>query len=256
MKMTELFSLKGETAIVTGAAKGMGKEIALAFADAGADVVIADMDEEAGKQVEKEISDKGSGCMFVKTDVGNLQDIEQMVRKTIERFDRIDILVNNAGLVNNYPAEEMPVEEWDKIVKIDLSAVFYCSKIVAAQEMIKKKKGAIINIASMSGMIVNTPQPQAHYNAAKAGVIQLTRSLAAEWAKYNIRVNSISPGYMGTDMVKRVLGQYGKYWLPLIPMGRIGEPSEIIGPALFLASTAASYVTGSNIVMDGGYTIW
>ncbi|HNS33252.1 MAG TPA: glucose 1-dehydrogenase [bacterium] len=255
MDIREFFSLKGETAIVTGAAKGLGKEISMAFADAGANIVVADMDFEAAREAEREILKKGVECLVVKTDVGSVKDVEEMVGKAFDKFKRIDILVNNAGIVNNYPAEELSVEDWDKVVKIDLSAVFYCSK-TAAREMIKQKKGAIINIASMSGMIVNTPQPQSHYNAAKAGVIQLTRSLAAEWAQYNIRVNSISPGYMGTEMVKRVLSQYGKYWFPLIPMGRVGEPSEIKGPALFLASRAASYVTGSNIVMDGGYTVW
>ncbi len=250
-----LFSLKGETAIVTGAARGLGKEMALALADAGANIVIADMDPEAAALTESEIKQRGVDSISLKTDVCNQQDIDEMALRAVERFGNIDILVNNAGIVNNYPAEELSVEDWDKVVKTDLSSVFYCSKRIA-REMIKRKKGSIINIASMSGMVVNTPQPQCHYNAAKSGVIQLTRSLAAEWAKYNIRVNSISPGYMGTEMVKRVLSQYGKYWFPLIPMGRVGEPSEIRGPVLFLASRAGSYVTGSNVVMDGGYTVW
>jgi len=122
--------------------------------------------------------------------------------------------------------------------------------------MIKQKKGNIINIASMSGIIANTPQPQVHYNSAKAAVIMLTKSLAAEWARYNIRVNAIAPGYMGTEMVRRVISEYGKYWFPLIPMGRIGKQEEIRGPVVFLASSASSYVTGSVLVMDGGYTVW
>ena len=255
MNTMGLFSLKGETAIVTGAARGLGKEMALALADAGANIVIADMDPEAAALTESEIKQRGVDSISLKTDVCNQQDIDEMALRAVERFGNIDILVNNAGIVNNYPAEELSVEDWDKVVKTDLSSVFYCSKRIA-REMIKRKKGSIINIASMSGMVVNTPQPQCHYNAAKSGVIQLTRSLAAEWAKYNIRVNSISPGYMGTEMVKRVLSQYGKYWFPLIPMGRVGEPSEIRGPVLFLASRAGSYVTGSNVVMDGGYTVW
>lgn len=255
MDIRELFSLKGKTAVVTGASRGLGREMSLAFADAGANVVLADMDRDAALGVEKEIKTKGVGCLAVRADVGSIEDVEGMVEKAVTTFSRIDILVNNAGIVNNYPAEEMPAEDWDNIVKIDLSAVFYCSK-AAGKQMIKQKKGSIINIASMSGMIVNTPQPQSHYNAAKAGVIQLTKSLAAEWAKHNIRVNSISPGYMGTEMVRRVLSRYGEYWLPLIPMGRVGEPSEIRGPAVFLASEASSYMTGSNLVMDGGYTSW
>jgi len=164
-------------------------------------------------------------------------------------------LINNAGIVNNVPAEKLTKEEWDKVMEVNLTSVFLCAQIVG-KEMIKNKKGNIINISSMSGLIVNRPQPQIHYNTSKAGVIMITRSLAAEWAKYNIRVNAIVPGYMRTPLVDKVFPQYGKGWSSLVPMGRLGDPLEIKGPALFLASRASSYVTGSILVMDGGYTVW
>lgn len=251
----KLFSLEGKKAIVTGSAQGLGREMALALAEAGADVAVVDIDEENGEKVVKEIENIGRKSIFIKADVSEEKEIDFMVKRTIEEFEKIDILVNNAGIVSNYPAEKMDIKEWDRIMNLDLRGVFICAQRVG-REMIKRKSGNIINIASMSGIIVNTPQPQIHYNTAKAGVIMITKSLAAEWAKYNIRVNAIAPGYMGTQMVKRVLPQYGKKWLPLIPMGRIGEPSEIRGPVIFLASDASSYITGSVLVMDGGYTVW
>jgi len=251
----KLFSLEGKTAIVTGASQGLGKEMALALSEAGADISIVDVDEENGKKVVEEIKKSGKKAIFIKADVSKEEDIDMMVEKTVEEFGKIDVLVNNAGIVSNYPAEEMDIKEWDRIMNLDLRGLFICCQ-KAGREMIKRKKGNIINIASMSGIIVNTPQPQIHYNTAKAGVIMITKSLAAEWAKYNIRVNAIAPGYMGTKMVKRVISQYGKYWLPLIPMGRIGEPEEIRGPVVFLASDASSYITGSVLIMDGGYTVW
>lgn len=255
MNIKELFNLEGEKAIVTGGSQGLGKEMAIALAEVGADVAIVDINQEKGEKVIKEIKHLGRESFFIKCDVSKEDEVENMVKKVKNKFGKIDILVNNAGIVNNYPAEEMDLKEWDKIMDVDLKGVFICSQKIG-REMIKQKKGVIVNIASMSGIIVNNPQPQCHYNTAKAGVIHLTKSLAAEWAKYNIRVNAIAPGYMGTDMVERAFPKYGKFWMPLIPMGRIGKPYEIKGPIVFLCSKASSYITGSVLVMDGGYTIW
>jgi len=255
MQVIKMFSLKGQVALVTGAGRGLGREMAIALAEAGADVAVVDIDVGTARETEKEIEKLGRESRAISADISKEKDVRSMVKKVKATFGRIDILVNNAGVVNNYPAEKMRKKDWDRVMEIDATGVFLCSK-EAGKEMIKQKKGNIINIASMSGIIANTPQPQVHYNSAKAAVIMLTKSLAAEWARYNIRVNAIAPGYMGTEMVRRVISEYGKYWFPLIPMGRIGKQEEIRGPVVFLASSASSYVTGSVLVMDGGYTVW
>ncbi|MFN4226695.1 MAG: SDR family NAD(P)-dependent oxidoreductase [Candidatus Ratteibacteria bacterium] len=255
MGIKELFNLEGEKAIVTGASQGLGREMAIALAEAGADIAVVDINQEKGEKVVEEIKKIGKEGFFVKCDVSKEDEVENMINKVKENFGKIDILVNNAGIVSNYPAEEMELKEWDRILDVDLRAVFICCQ-KAGKVMIEQKKGVIVNIASMSGIIVNTPQPQSHYNTAKAGVIMLTKSLAVEWAKYNIRVNAIAPGYMGTEMVQKAFPKYGEKWLFLIPMGRIGNPEEIKGPIVFLCSKASSYITGSVLVMDGGYTCW
>jgi len=255
VNVKSLFDLTGEVGIVTGGAQGLGEQMALALAEAGADIVLADINIEQAQKVAEKIRNLGRECIAIKTDVSEPSQVENMVTKAKEKFGKIDILINNAGLVSNFPAEELSKEEWDKVIKVNLTGVFLCTQAVG-REMIKQRKGSIINIASMSGLIVNRPQPQLHYNTSKSGVIMLTKSFAAEWAKYNIRVNAIAPGYMRTPLVDKVYPKYGKDWVKYIPMGRIGEPSEIKGPALFLASKASSYMTGSVLVMDGGYTVW
>lgn len=255
MNVKSLFDLTGEIGIVTGGAQGLGEQMALALAEAGANIVLADINLDKAHEVKGKIENIGKKCIITKTDVSNSKQIEEMVTIAKEKFGKIDILINNAGIVSNYPAEELPEEEWDKLIRINLTGVFLCTQIVG-KEMIKQKKGSIINISSMSGLIVNRPQSQLHYNTSKSGVIMLTKSFAAEWARYNIRVNAIAPGYMKTPLVNELYPRYGKEWIKYIPMGRIGEPSEIKGPALFLASRASSYMTGAVIVMDGGYTVW
>jgi len=166
--------------------------------------------------------------------------------------------VNCHGIGQWFPAEEMNEKDWDKMINVNLKGVFLMCQIVG-RHMIKRKYGKIINIASMSGKIVNKPQPQAHYNASKAAVIMLTKSLAAEWAEYGINVNSVSPGYTLTPLVDNLLKtkpEYADYWKPLIPMGRFARPIDIVGAVIFLASEAANYITGHDLVVDGGYTIW
>ncbi len=255
MQVKEMFDLSGKKAIVTGAAQGLGEQMALALAEAGADVAVVDMNIEGADKVAENIQNLGRASIAIKVDVTKVNDVENMVNIIEKRFGRIDILINNAGITSNIPAEELGKEEWDRTIEINLTGVFLCAQRVG-RKMIVQKEGNIINISSMSGLIVNKPQPQINYNSSKAGVITLTKSLAAEWAKYNIRLNANAPGYMRTPLVDKVFPKYGKGWSSLTPMGRLGNPSEIKGPALFLASKASSFVTGSVLVMDGGYTIW
>ena len=252
------FSLEGQVAVVTGGGQGLGKVFCHAFAEAGADIVVAEINQETGGQTTAEIDAMaGREAIYVETDVTSRASVAAMVATGIERFGRIDVLMNNAGIVHWGEAESVAEGDWTKVIDVNLNGLFFCAQAVS-KPMIAAKTGRIINIASMSGHIVNRPQAQASYNASKAAVIQLTKSLATEWAPHNVRVNSISPGYMGTDMAKPFFEdpEYGGVWIPSIPMKRPGEPEELAGVALFLASDASSYVTGSDIVVDGGFTCW
>jgi NAD(P)-dependent dehydrogenase (short-subunit alcohol dehydrogenase family) len=255
--MMEKFSLKDQVGIVTGGGQGLGKIFSHAFAEAGANIVVAELNTNTGAETAREVKALGRRALFVETDVANKISIEVMTERTIEEFGRIDFLMNNAGIVKWCPAESVTEDDWRQVIDINLNGLFYCSQ-AAAKHMIKRKKGCIINIASMSGYIVNRPQPQASYNASKAAVIHLTRSLAAEWAHHNIRVNAIAPGYMDTAMTHKSFEDpnYGPTWTDGIPMRRPGQPEEIAPLAVFLASDASSYVTGSTIIIDGGYTVW
>jgi NAD(P)-dependent dehydrogenase (short-subunit alcohol dehydrogenase family) len=252
-----MFSLKDQVGIVTGGGQGLGKAFSLAFAEAGADIVVAELNSKTGPETVKEIENIGCRALFVETDVRQRLSVEAMVEKTIERFNHLDFIMNNAGVVKWCPAESISEKDWREVIDVNLNGLFYCSQ-AAAHEMIKQRCGCIINIASMSGYIVNRPQPQASYNASKAAVIHLTRSLAAEWAPYNIRVNAIAPGYMDTAMTHKAFEDpvYGSIWTDGIPMRRPGRPEELAPLAIFLASSASSYVTGSTILVDGGYTVW
>lgn len=258
MSVLEKFQLKDQVAIITGAARGLGLSFAKALADAGASIVIADLDRQAAIKASDEISERGVTSIPVEVDVTKKDQVDAMVDEVIDRFGKIDILFNNAGIVIHEKAEDMTYEQWSKVMDVNLNSVFLVSQAVG-KVMIKQNKGTIVNTSSMSGIIVNTPQSQCSYNASKAGVIMLTKSLASEWAPYNIRVNTIAPGYMKTDLTKPFFeagGEMVERWLDLIPMKRPGTPDELEGIALFLASDASSYVTGSVFQIDGGYTVW
>lgn len=249
------FSLQGCVAIVTGGGQGLGKVFCRAFAEAGADIVVAEINEETGPETAREMEALGRKSIFIRTDVADAESVRQMAARVYDEFGRIDVLMNNAGITLWREAEAVPEEDWRKVIDINLNGLFFCAQAVA-KYMIEQKRGRIINIASMSGHIVNRPQSQASYNTSKAAVIHLTKSLAAEWARFGVRVNSVSPGYMGTSMAKPFFEdpEYGGVWIPAIPMKRPGEPEELAGVALFLASEASSYVTGTDIVVDGGFT--
>ncbi len=244
--------LDNRVAIVTGGAGGIGYETARVLKECGAKVVIVDLNQKKGEEAAAKL-----GIKFLGGDLTQSARVREIAAQVKKDFGSIDIAFNNAGIAHNVPSEEETDEGWLQIININLNAVFYCCREFG-KVMLAQRKGSIINTASMSGIISNTPQPQSAYNASKAGVILLTKSLAGEWAKRGVRVNSISPGYVATEMTKRGMEnqEWRKEWLHFTPMGRVGEPVEIANAVVFLASDASSYFTGSNLVVDGGYTCW
>ena len=254
MGVLSLFKLDGKKAIVTGAGRGLGREIAIGLAEAGADVAVVDMLAKEAEETAAEIKKIGKDSIVIVSDITNEESVKDTVKKVMDKFGKIDILVNNAGICNWVPAEDMEYDNWKKVLDVNLNAVFLCSKLVG-KEMIKQKSGSIINVSSMSAFIVNIPQKQCHYNTSKAGVVHLTKSMALEWAPYNVRVNAVCPGFFMSPLLKiadkEILGQ----WASLTPQKRIPDPSELKGIFVFLASDAASYFTGSAIIGDGGYTL-
>jgi len=254
MGILELFSLKGRAGYVTGSASGIGRSIAKGLTEAGARVAIVDIDFEKAQKTAQDLVANGCDCLAIHADVTKKRQIQDIVNKVLERWGRLDIVVNNAGKCLNVPAEEMTEEQWKDGIDLNLKAVFLSSQ-AAGKVMIKQRSGSIVNIASMSGLIVNYPQPQVSYNASKAGVIMMTKSMAAEWAQYGVRVNSISPGYTDTDLLKPGKDLH-PIWKDRTPMKRFAEPEEMQGAAIYLASEASRFVTGCNLVVDGGYTLW
>jgi Dehydrogenases with different specificities (related to short-chain alcohol dehydrogenases) len=254
MNIVNKFKIEGKKAFVTGGARGIGKSVAIALAEAGADIAVVDLDYEMAQKTAQEIREFGVKTMAVKTDVTSPQEVDEMIKSILASFGTVDIAFNNAGICINKSAEEMTFSEWKKVIDINLTGVFLTAQ-AAGRVMIKNKKGSIINTASMSGHIVNEPQPQCAYNASKAGVILLTKSLAAEWAPYNVRVNCISPGYIGTEMTLSAK-QWIPGWIERTPVKRMGNPEELQGAVLYLASEAATFTTGTDLVVDGAFTCW
>jgi NAD(P)-dependent dehydrogenase (short-subunit alcohol dehydrogenase family) len=238
--------------VVTGGGGGIGLQIGRALRAAGAAVVAAEINAETGRAAAGKLEGD-----FVQTDVTDPNSVRRMVRAVLDGHGKIDVFVNNAGIAHNVPAEEMSNEEWRRMLSINLDGVFWCCR-EAGRAMLERGSGSIVNITSMSGMVSNHPQPQAHYNASKAGVIMLTNSLAGEWASRGVRVNCISPGYVRTPLTELGMSnpEWRDVWLSSTPMGRIAEPREIAPAVVFLASDASSYATGTNLVIDGGYTSW
>ena len=255
--MTNAFDLTGRSALVTGAGRGIGLEIAHTLASAGASIVVAEYDASLGENAVSELKDKGHNAFFVQVDVRDPESVRAMTEQVYSQVEAVDILVNNAGIARNTAAEETSDDEWTEVMSVNLNGVFWCCREVG-KKMLGRGQGTIVNIASMSGIIVNKPQPQAAYNASKAGVILLTKSLAAEWAARGLRVNSVSPGYIGTEMTKLGMSNeaWKKEWLELTPLGRVGEPADVAHAVWYLASDAAKFATGTNLVVDGGYTSW
>ncbi|MBS4208128.1 glucose 1-dehydrogenase [Bacillus sp. FJAT-50079] len=257
MSIFNQFSLTDQVSIVTGGATGLGESMALALAEAGSNIVIADKDLEKAKKTVENIKEKCNvQAIAIGTDVTSEVQVNQMVDLTMNTFGRIDVLINNAGISILKEVIHLEYEDWRRIIDVNLNSIFLVSKAVA-KVMIKQQKGSIINISSMSGLIVNIPQFQTAYNTSKSGVIMLTKSLAVEWVDHNIRVNTIAPGYMKTELTEPYFAENGEMvrkWIELTPMKRPGDPKELGPAAVYLASDASSFVTGSVLSIDGGYT--
>jgi NAD(P)-dependent dehydrogenase (short-subunit alcohol dehydrogenase family) len=245
-------ALQDRVALVTGAGQGIGAEIARTLAGAGARVVVADRNPMTGAEIAESV-----GGLFVELDVTDSAAVRRATEAIVGDLGRIDVLVNNAGIVRNTPAEATSDEEWRAILGVNNDAVFWCCREVG-RVMLEAGRGSIVNIASMSGLVVNRPQPQAAYNVSKAAVIMLTKSLAAEWASRGVRVNAVAPGYVATPLTVKGMSnpEWRDEWLRSTPLGRVAQPAEIAPAVLYLASDASSYVTGSTLVIDGGYTAW
>lgn len=256
MTILEKMSLEGKKAFITGGARGIGKSVATALAEAGADIVIADIDfAEAEKTCTELAAATGKTFLPIQIDVTDPDSVDAMIKKMLDAFGRIDIAFCNAGIALNIPAEEMSFADWKKVIDVNLTGVFLTAQ-AAGKVMIAQGGGSIINTASMSAHIVNIPQPQCAYNASKAAVIQLTKSLAIEWVSKNVRVNSISPGYIGTELITNspALKPLIEKWTELSPMSRLGRPEELQSIVVYLAGDTSSFTTGSDFIIDGAFT--
>jgi len=252
-----LFDLQGEIAFVTGAGSGIGQRVAVGLAEAGADVACFDLPSSAGLPATAErIRGTGRRAITLTGDVTQADDLARAIDAVESQLGALSVALNCAGIANAAPAEEMPLAQWQRTLSINLDGVFLSCQ-AEARVMLPRKRGAIVNIASMSGSIVNRGLMQAHYNSSKAAVIHLSKSLAMEWSDRGLRVNSISPGYTATPMNTRPeVAEQVKVFERDTPMGRMATVDELVGPAVFLSSRAASFCTGVDLIVDGGFVCW
>ena len=241
--------LKDKVAIITGGARGIGKEIALTFAREGADICICDIAEQNVEEAAKEIEFTGRKVCRLKVDVTDFSQVEGMIQKALDKFSKIDILINNAGITRDSLLLRMKEEDWDAVLGVNLKGTFNCTKAVS-KVMVKQRSGKIVNIASIIGLMGNAGQ--SNYAASKGGIISFTKSVAKELAARNINVNAIAPGFIKTDMTTKLSSQLQESMLKMIPLNRFGEPSDVANLALFLVSDKSSYITGHVIQVDGG----
>jgi NAD(P)-dependent dehydrogenase (short-subunit alcohol dehydrogenase family) len=253
MRVQELFDLSGKTAIVTGGGSGIGRQMAGALAELGANLVLCARKVERCEAAAAELAKLEVRTLALQCDVRKPDDVRSVVERTVEELGGVDVLVNNAGAAWGAPAEDTPLEGWQKVVDVNLTGVFLFSQ-AAGRVMIERDGGSIVNIASVAGLRGSPPgaMDAIAYNASKGGVISFTRDLAHKWAQYDIRVNSIAPGWFPSDMTKVLLDRHGAEFLKSIPLRRFGGPDDLKGAIAFLASPASAFVTGQTLVVDGG----
>jgi NAD(P)-dependent dehydrogenase (short-subunit alcohol dehydrogenase family) len=255
MNVLDQFTLHGRKALVTGGNRGLGKAFATALAQAGAAVAIGGRDADRTASAVREAAAEGLEIIPLNADITDDADVDRMTGQAIDALGGLDILVNNAGTCFHNESWNVTDSEWAQVFDLNVRALWKCS-LAAGRHMAQAGGGSIVNIGSMSGLIVNRPQWQPAYNASKAAVHQLTKSLAAEWAPLGIRVNAVAPGYVKTDMSPVDRPELRRYWIDDAPQQRYARPEEIAPSVVFLASDAAAFMTGSVLVIDGGYTIW
>ncbi|MDT7695303.1 MAG: hypothetical protein QOI75_4670 [Pseudonocardiales bacterium] len=251
----DTFRLDGRTALVTGGNRGLGKAFVLALAQAGAKVALVARDAERNAAVVAEAAAEGFEVLAIAGDIAAGADVDRAVATAAAELGGLDILVNNAGTCIHNPSWDVTDDEWDSVFDLNVRALWKCSR-AAGGYMREHGGGTIVNVGSISAMIVNRPQWQPAYNASKAAVHQLTKSLAAEWAPVGIRVNAVAPGYVSTEMAPVHKPEFQQHWIEDVPQKRAAEPAEIAPTVVFLASDASSFMTGSVLVVDGGYTVY
>lgn len=258
MNTLDLFRLDGRTAIVTGGGRGLGRYMAEALSDAGASVVLCARKIEPLEEVRQEIKARGGRALALTCDVTEPEEVEKVVAAAEEEFGSLDVLVNNSGATWGAPATEMPLDKFDRVIRVNVRGTFLMSQAVGRRMIERGSGGTIINISSVAGLVGGRPDymQTIGYNSSKGAIISMTRDLATSWAKHGITVNAIAPGWFPTKMSRGLMEKFEEKMLADIPLGRFGNPEDLKGVVVFLASPAASYMTGQTIVVDGGATAW